>query len=269
MVKDTSSGRMVRKVVPGMGSLDNKIKQTLATSLGFTNVKELKPPFEKKPKLDADGKKVKDAAGNDVMEDVTHIELNSSPSGISLSIIKCGIVIDKALQFRENLKQGIDLKNKLLQKYEAVKNTPDILANEAALMGVYEEVIDTRKEVEKEGVLSSIYDSAALLTADPYADLLDNASKLPPGVPGAVDASWREKYEVPDKYVVEVQGGGAHSGGVTGTINYGTYSIYTYDWVTDIIQDSNTGEIILVGQKPPGFVYDKNKENWDISVKKP
>jgi hypothetical protein len=269
MVKDTSSGRMVRKVLPGMGPLDNKIKQTLATSLGFTNVKELKPPFEKKPKLDADGKKVKDANGNDVMEEVTHIELKPGADGISLSIVKCGIVIDKALQFRENLKKGIDLKNKLLKRYEAVKNTPDILGNEAALMGAYEDIIDTRKEVEKEGVLSSIYDSAAALTADPYADLLDNASKLPPGAPGAVDASWRQKYEVPDKYVVEVQGGGAPSGGVTGTLNYGTYSIYTYDWVTEIIQDSNTGEVILVGQPPPGFVYDKNKVNWDISVKKP
>lgn len=267
MVRDTSTGQMVRKVTPGMGSLDPKIKQTLATTLGFTNVKALKPPFEKRKVIGADGKPEKNADGTDKEEDIEFIELKPGEGGLSLSIIKCGIVIDKALTFRQNLAKGIDLKNKLLQRYEAVKNTPDILGNEAALLGAYDEIIDTRKEIEKEGVLSSIYDSAAALTADPYADLLDNASKLPPGVPGAVDANWRQIYEVPDKYVVEIDGTGGSNGGVTGTLNYGTYSIYTYDWVTDIIQDTNTGEIILVGNKPPGFVYDKNEVNWDISVK--
>ena len=267
MVRDTSTGQMVRKVTPGMGPLDPKIKQTLATMLGFTNIKPLKPPFEKRKVIGADGKPEKNADGTDKEEDIEFIELKPGEGGLSLSIIKCGIVIDKALTFRQNLAKGIDLKNKLLKRYEAVKNTPDILANEAALLGAYDEIIDTRKEIEKEGVLSSIYDSAAALTADPYADLLDNASKLPPGVPGAVDANWRQTYEVPDKYVVEVDGTGGSNGGVTGTLNYGTYSIYTYDWVTDIIQDTNTGEIILVGNKPPGFVYDKNEVNWDISVK--
>jgi len=257
MVRDTSSGRMVRKVIPGAGPLDPKIKQTLATTLGFTDIQELKPPLEKKKKIGADGKVVKDAQGNDILEEVTHIELKG------LSIIKCGIVIDKALQFRQNLAAGIDLKNKLLQKYEKIKNNPDILTDEAALMGVYDDVIDTRKEIEKEGILSNIYDSAAALTADPYADLLDNASKT-----GLVDESWREKYEVPEKYVVTIDGQTAPPGGVTGALNYGTYSIYTYDWVTDIIQDSNTGEIILVGTPPPGFVYDKNAINWDIDVSK-
>lgn len=266
MVRDTSTGQMVRKVTPGMGSLDPKIKQTLATTLGFTNIKALKPPFEQRTVIGSDGKPEKNPDGSEKKEDITHIELKPGGGGLSLSIIKCGIVIDKALTFRQNLAKGIDLKNKLLQRYEAVKNTPDILANEAALLGAYDEIIDTRKEIEKEGVLSSIYDSAAALTADPYADLLDNASKLPPGAPGAVDANWRQTYEVPDKYVVEVDGTGGSNGGVTGTLNYGTYSIYTYDWVTDIIQDTNTGEIILVGNKPPGFVYDKNEVNWDIGV---
>ncbi len=262
IVRDTSSGAMVRKVIPGRGPLDPKIKQTLATTLGFTDIKELKPPFQKRKIIGDDGKVKTDSTGAEMEEDITHIELKSSSDGLSLSIIKCGIVIDKAMQFRDNLRKGIDLKNKLLEKYERVKNTPDLLTNEEALVGVYDDILDTRKEIEQEGILSSIYDSAAVLTSDPYADLLDNASQT-----GLVDKNWRQIYEVPDKYVTEIEGQ-TNQPGVTGTLNYGTYSIYTYDWVTDIIQDSNTGEIILVGTPPPGFVYDKNAINWDIDVSK-
>jgi hypothetical protein len=258
MVKDTSSGKMVRKVTPGAGKLDPKVKQTIAATLGFTDIKELKPPFEKRAKLDADGKKIKDSSGNDVMEDVTHIEQKG------LAIIKCGVIIEKAMQFRNNLAKGIELKNTLLQKYEQVKNNPNLLEDEAALLSVYDTIVDTREEVEKEGIVSDIYDSAVSLTADPYADFLDEQGKIP-GAGG--DPEWRNAFNVLDKYEVELDNPTTPPGGVTGTTEAGHYVIYTYDWVTDIIQDSNTGEIVLVGTPPPGFVYDPKKDNWFIQVR--
>jgi hypothetical protein len=236
MEKDTSSGKMVRKVIPGQGVLDPKMKQTIAAALGFTDIKELKPPFEK----------------NSNNEDITHIEVPG------LSIVKCGIVIEKALTFRNNLAKGIEIKNRLLKKYESIKNTPNLLENEAAMMGVYDEIVDTREEIEKEGILKDIYDSAGELTADPYADLLDEAGP----------DKWRDTFNVDDKYVVDVPKTSAPDGGVTGEALAGNYVIYTYDWVTDIIQDSNTGEITLVGNAPPGFVYNPRDINWYIEIKK-
>lgn len=252
MEKDKSSGKMVRKVLPGQGPLDPKMKQTIAAALGFTDIKQVNPPYEKKPKLDDTGQPVKDSSGKIIEEEVTHIEQ------AGLAIIKCGIVIEKAMKFRDNLQKGIELKNKLLEKYEVVKNTPDLLSNEAAMMGVYDTIVDTRKEMDKEGILKDIYDSAGELTADPYADLLDEIGP----------DKWRETFNVEDKYVVKVPISKPPDGGVTGDAIAGNYVIYTYPWVTDIIQDSNTGEIVLVGNPPAGFTYDPNKVNWYIEIKK-
>lgn len=252
MEKDTSSGKMVRKVLPGQGSLDKKMKQTIAAALGFTDLKKMTEPYEKKQKLDKDGKVVKDAQGNPVMENVEYLEVPG------LSIIKCGMVIEKAMKFRDNLQKGIELKNKLLEKYETIKNTPDMLSDESAMMGVYDTIVDTRSQIEKEGILKDIYDSAGELTADPYADLLDEIGP----------DKWRETFNVEDKYVVKVPISSKPDGGVTGDAIAGNYVIYTYPWVTDIIQDTNTGEIILVGNPPPDFTFNPNDVNWYIEIKK-
>jgi hypothetical protein len=257
MVKDTSSGKMVRKVTPGAGKLDPKVKQTIAATLGFTDIKKLDEPVQRQ-KLGADGKPLKDSAGKDIMEDVNFIEQKG------LAIIKCGVIIEKAMQFRDNLAKGIALKNTLLQKYEQVKNNPNLLEDEAALLSVYDTIVDTREEIEKEGIVSDIYDSAVSLTADPYADFLDEQGKIP-GAGG--DPEWRNTFNVLDKYEVELNQPTAPPGGVTGTTEAGYYVVYTYDWVTDIIQDSNTGDIVLVGTPPSDFVYDPKKDNWFIQVR--
>lgn len=230
------------KVIPGGGKLDPKMKQTIAVSLGFTDIKEVKPPYKKDP---ASGK------------DITHTEV------AGLAITKCGIAIDKALKFKRVLAQGISIKNRLLQKYEAVKNSPDLLQDEALLTGAYDELVDTREEFEKTDFFKNIYDSAADLAKDPYADLLDSAANLPPGVPGAGDPNWREKYNVEDKYVVKDENGAPPSG-VKGTINYGTYVIYTHPWIEDIGQDQITGLPTYKGTAPAGFIFKQSDTNWVV-----
>lgn len=229
------------KVIPGGGKLDPKMKQTIAVSLGFTDMKAVSKPY----KTDEKGK------------EITHTDV------AGLSITKCGIAIDKALKFKNVLAQGISVKNKLLQKYEAIKNSPDLLEDEALLTGAYDEIVDSREEFEKEDFFNSIYDSAVALTKDPYADLLDSAGKLPPGVPGAGDPNWREKYNVEDKYVVKDENGAPPSG-VKGTINYGTYVIYTYPWIEDIGQDQITGLPTFKGAVPSGFVFKQSDINWVV-----
>ena len=230
------------KVTPGGGTLDAKMKQTIALSLGFTNIKAAPTPYKKDP---VTGK------------DITHTEVNG------LAIIKCGIAIDKALKFKESLAKGISVKNRLLQKYEQVKNSPDILQDEALLTGVYDEIVDTREDFEKEDFFKDIYDSAKELTKDPYADLLDSAGSLPPGVPGAGDPNWRQKYNVEDEYIVE-DSTGAPPSGVKGVIQYGTYTIYTHPWIEDIGQDPETGLPVFKGTPPSGFLFKQSDINWVV-----
>jgi hypothetical protein len=230
------------KVTPGGGTLDPKMKQTIALSLGFTNIKATPTPYKKDP---VTGK------------DVTHTEVNG------LAIIKCGIAIDKALKFKNSLAKGISVKNRLLQKYEQVKNSPNLIEDEALLTGVYDELVDTREDFEKEDFFKDIYDSAKELTKDPYADLLDSAGSLPPGVPGSGDPNWRQKYNVEEEYLVE-DSTGAPPSGVKGVLQYGTYIIYTHPWIEDIGQNPETGLPVFTGTPPSGFLFKQSDINWVV-----
>jgi len=230
------------KVTPGGGTLDPKMKQTIALSLGFTDIKEAPKPYKKDPVTN---------------KEITHTEVNG------LAITKCGIAIDKALKFKEALARGISVKNRLLQKYEQVKNSPNLIEDEALLTSAYDEIVDTREEFQKEDFFSDIYDSAKALTEDPYADLLDSAGSLPPGVPGSGDPNWRQKYNVEDKYVVEDSTGTPPSG-VKGVLQYGTYIIYTHPWIEDITQDPQTGLPTFKGTPPSGFIFKQSDINWVV-----
>lgn len=230
------------RVRPGKGPLDPKMKQSIALALGFTDIKTLKPPYDKDPQTQKEIKFV-DVAG--------------------LSITKCGMAIDKALKFKQELAKGIAVKNRLLEKYERIKNSPDAITNEALMADVYDEIVDTREEFEKEDFFKDIYNSATDLAKDPYADLLDSAGKLPPGVPGAGDPNWRQKYNVEDQYVVK-DDSGAPPSGVKGTIQYGTYVIYTHPWIEDIGQDQETGLPTFKGTPPAGFIFKLSDTNWVV-----
>jgi hypothetical protein len=150
-----------------------------------------------------------------------------------------------------------------LQKYEQVKNSPNLIEDEALLTGVYDELVDTREDFEKEDFFNDIYDSAKELTEDPYADLLDSAGSLPPGVPGAGDPNWRQKYNVEDRYVVE-DSTGAPPSGVKGVLQYGTYIIYTHPWIEDIGQNPETGLPVFTGTPPSGFLFKQSDINWVV-----
>jgi hypothetical protein len=210
------------------GDIDPKLRESIARAFGFTDIQELKPPFEK-----FNG------------EDITHKEVPG------LAQVKCGRLIAKGLQFRESLAKGIALKNRLLEKYERVKNAENALENEELMLGIYDDVVDTKEAFDKEGVLSQIYDDAESLAQDPYADFLDSYG----------DEEWRSKFGVEDKYIVKDSDGNPTTGGA---VRYGTYTLWTYDWVTDIKQDPLTGIVELKGTPPAGFVFDSNKINWDI-----
>ena len=244
------NGVNTKKVIPGGGKLDPKMKQTIAVSMGFNDMMPVKPDEKGQYKKDANGK------------DITHADQDG------LAIRKCGMAIHRALEFKEKLGAAINIKNRILKKYEAFKNTDTLsaLENEQLLLGTYDDVVDTREAFEKDGIFQDLFDSAVDLSQDPYADLKDAAGKLPPGVPGAGDPNWRETFEVENKYVVEIDGVPQTPGGVTGTLNYGTYSIWTYDWVQDIVQDPVTGEPKLVGTPPAGFVYKSSDTHWEIDV---
>lgn len=215
------------------GDIDPKLRESIARALGFTDIQELKPgPDGKYEQFNG--------------QDITHKEVPG------LAQVKCGRLIAKGLQFRDSLMKGIALKNRLLEKYERVKNAENALENEELMLGIYDDILDTREGLEKDGILSDIYDDAEALTQDPYADFLDSYG----------DEDWRTKFGVEEKYVVKDNEGNPTT--ATGAARYGTYTFWTYDWVTDIKQNSVTGEVELIGTPPAGFVFDSNKINWDI-----
>ncbi len=216
-------------------SLDPKMQSTIAIALGFTDINpdDLKNP----KKIVVNGKE----------------EIAAPRVEKGLAIKKCSRAIKRGLKFLDTVKLALDLKNKVTNRINKLRNTENILADDELLSEFYDEIEGTLPELE------SLYNSPDELLADPYADLRDAKASA-----GMDDKNWREGESIPPKTDVEdIPKPTDAETGVETDIKFGTYTIYTEPGVTISQPDSKTGEVSLVGSTEKGKTLE---QKYSINV---